>query len=197
MVLSAPVVYPRDHVADWGLWLATHAQHHKRVPYTWCLPRNTKKSQTQNQRCNFYWTHTAFCTIVKRKKLLTIRSQGLLVHPLRETRGLPFPKAWRNSLRRTLASSKSARAAVLYMLGMMIGDTGIEICSWVLMGIMRSSTGSVVTLSDHSKLDKEGSRARVTVRIGWLIGFFSGGSVNIRPQWISRIPGARPHGALH
>lgn len=52
------------------------------------------------------------------------------------------------------------------MLGMMTGDTGIEICSWVLMGIMRSSTGSVVTLSDHSNPDKEGSRARVTVRIG-------------------------------
>lgn len=153
------------------------------------LAQKYKKSQTQNQRCNFYWTHTAFCTIIKRKKLLTIRSQGLLVHPLRQTRGLPFPKAWRNSLRRTLASSKSAGAAVLYMLGMMTGDTGIEICSWVLMGIMRSSTGSVVTLSDHSNLDKEGSRARVTVRIGWLIGFFSGGSVNTRPQWISRIPG--------
>lgn len=46
---------------------------------------------------------------------------------------------------------------------MMMGDTAIEICSWVLMGIMRSRTGS--DTSDHSKLDKEGSRARVTVRV--------------------------------
>lgn len=39
-----------------------------------------------------------------------------------------------------------------------MGDTAIEIRSWVLMGIMRSRTGSVVTLGDHSKLNKEGSR---------------------------------------
>lgn len=92
----------------------------------------------------------------KEEKLLTIRSQGLLVHPLRETRGLPFTKASRNSLR-TLASSKSAGAAVLYMLGVMTGDTATEIRSWVLTGIMRSSTGSVVTLSDHIKLDEKGA----------------------------------------
>ena len=38
-----------------------------------------------------------------------------------------------------------------------MGDTAIEIRSWVLTGIMRSSPGSVVTLSDPVKLDEKGA----------------------------------------
>lgn len=47
MVLSAPMVYPRDYVARTGaLWLATHAQHHERkTSNTYCLLQKTKKAK--------------------------------------------------------------------------------------------------------------------------------------------------------
>ena len=33
MVVSASVVYPRDHIADWELWLAATGQHQERELY--------------------------------------------------------------------------------------------------------------------------------------------------------------------
>ena len=81
---------------DWGLWLATHAQHHKRVPNTYCLPRKPKQPSSESEM-QFLLNTYCFCTIVKRKRLLTIRSQGLLVHPERDQR-TPLPQGMKKFL---------------------------------------------------------------------------------------------------
>lgn len=47
--LSAPMVYPRDYVGeDWGLWLATHAQHHESTKYI-LLAQKTKKPSSESE----------------------------------------------------------------------------------------------------------------------------------------------------
>ena len=52
IVVSLSVVYPRDHVADWELWLAASAQHHKRVLH--CILLAQEKIKIQNSKYSFY-----------------------------------------------------------------------------------------------------------------------------------------------
>lgn len=46
------IVYPRDYLADWELWIAVAAQHHERVSYHILLAWGEIKMQ--NLKSNFY-----------------------------------------------------------------------------------------------------------------------------------------------
>lgn len=52
MVVSAPVVYPGDHVADWQLLLTARGQHHKKVSYRISLAQ--EKTKIQISKHTFY-----------------------------------------------------------------------------------------------------------------------------------------------
>lgn len=52
MVVSAPVVYPGDDVADWQLLLTARGQHHKKVSYRISLAQ--EKTKIQISKHSFY-----------------------------------------------------------------------------------------------------------------------------------------------
>lgn len=62
------------------------------------------------------------------------------LYPLRGTKGLSYHPDIEKYVDDGRASAlfMSAIVAVLCVLGMMMGVTAIEMCSWVFMGIMRS-----------------------------------------------------------
>ena len=101
MVLCAPMVYPRDYILTGGSDLppmpSITREYHMHVG----CPGKKKKKAKLRIRGAISIEHILLLHHHKEEKLLTIRSQGLLVHPLRQTRGLPFTKASRNSVRRT------------------------------------------------------------------------------------------------
>ena len=52
MIVNVLVVYPCDCMADWELWLAAAAQHHKRVSCGILLA--WERIKIQNSKCSFY-----------------------------------------------------------------------------------------------------------------------------------------------